>query len=490
MKSDVIIIGSGIGGMNAAMQLASKGYSVHVFEKRKEPGGKMRRVHFSDCTFDAGPSLITMPFILRDAFERTGVKLDSYLSLLSIDPICHYRWLDGKQYDCHSDPYKRNEETERVFGKQAMKEMNAYLAHSGKVYHATKDVFLFNPFDGFKEFIKSKNLSLLPALPSMKFMQKFHAFNAEKFTDPKLVQLFDRFATYNGSSPFLAPATLMVIPFIELEYGGWYPRGGIYAIAEAFYRRCLELGVIFHFETDVKSIQTDGKKAIGIVTDKNDVFESRHVISNTDVFHAQNELLSRNNVKRPDLSTSGFVMLMPMKSNPFSMAHHTVLFSDTYQEEFTTIFNAHAAPKEMTVYISVSSRTDETQSGNQKENWFVLVNTPPTSIDGEWTPQRSESYKESILTMIERFLPGIRTYMDDEPFIINPDDFSSEFHATGGSLYGSSSNSMFSAFLRPKNKDSRISNLYHCGGSAHPGGGIPLVILSGEFAAREVINNS
>jgi phytoene desaturase len=282
----------------------------------------------------------------------------------------------------------------------------------------------------------------------------------------------------------------MVIPFIEFEYGGWYPRGGIYGIAQAFYRRCLELGVKFHFETDVKSIQTDGRNAIGIVTDIDQVFEAKHVISNTDVFHAQNKLLSRNNVKRPDLSTSGFVMLMPMKSNPFSMAHHTVLFSDAYQEEFTTIFNAQAAPKEMTVYISVSSRTDETQSGNEKENWFVLVNTPPTSMEGEWTQERSAAYKEAVLSMIERFLPGMKSYIANEPQIISPDDFSREFHATGGSLYGSSSNSMFSAFLRPKNKDPRIRNLYHCGGSAHPGGGIPLVILSGHFAAREVINNS
>lgn len=490
MKTDVIVIGSGIGGMNAAMQLAAKGYAVSIIEKRSESGGKMRRVHYDDCIFDAGPSLITMPFILKDAFEQTGVKLDGYLSLLPIDPICHYRWLDGTKYDCYSNPYKRNEETETVFGKQSMKEMNAYLAHSGRVYHATKDVFLFHPFDGFKEFIKSKNLSLLPALPSLKFTQKFHAFNAEMFTNPKLIQLFDRFATYNGSSPFLAPATLMVIPFIEVEYGGWYPQGGIYAIAEAFHKRCLELGVKFHFNKDVTSIRTNGNTALGVSTKDGDFFQADHIISNADVFHAQHTLLAKKEYKKPELSTSGFVMLIPMLENPFSMSHHTVLFSDAYQQEFSLIFNDKSAPEEMTVYISVSSKTDSTQSKNGKENWFVLVNTPPTSSNGEWTSHRKESYKQSILSMIERFLPGMRAYMAAEPTIISPDDFSSEFHATGGSLYGSSSNSMFSAFLRPKNKDPRISNLYHCGGSAHPGGGIPLVILSGQFAAREIIAKS
>jgi phytoene desaturase len=490
MKNDVIIIGAGIGGMNAAMQLAAKGYSVTVLEKRAEPGGKMRRIHYGDCTFDAGPSLITMPFILREAFAQTGAKLEDYIELLSIDPICHYRWLDGTSYECYADPFKRNDHTEKVFGRKSMQEMNAYLANAGKVYHATKDVFLFNPFDGFKEFFKSKNLPLLPALPSLKFSSKFHAFNASYFSNPKLIQLFDRFATYNGSSPFLAPATLMVIPFIEFEYGGWYPKGGIYAIAEAFHKRCIELGVRFEFNADVEEIITQKNIATGVKTKDGAIHEASHIISNTDVYHANHDLLKKKSEKIPQLSTSGFVMLLPMKKNPFAMGHHTVMFSDAYEQEFTSIFKKHAAPDEMTVYISVSSKTDSTQASENLENWFVLVNTPPTSKPQEWNNEEKQRYASTVLTMMERFLPNMQSYISEQPFIITPDDFASEFHATGGSLYGSSSNSMFSAFLRPQNKDPKFRNLYHCGGSAHPGGGIPLVVLSGNFAAQAVIEDS
>ena len=490
MKNDVIIIGAGIGGMNAAMQLASNGYSVTILEKRSEPGGKMRRVFHGDCLFDAGPSLITMPFILRDAFAQTGAVLDEYLKLLPIDPICHYRWLDGKQYDCHSNPFKRNEETEKIFGRKSMQEMNAYLVHASKVYHATKDVFLFNPFDGFKEFFKRKNLLLLPALPSLKFSSKFHSFNAEYFTNPKLIQLFDRFATYNGSSPYLAPATLMVIPFIEFEYGGWYPEGGIYAIAEAFHKRCTELGVNFIFNADIDEIITDKNIAKGVKTKDGNIHEAKHVISNADVYHARHDLLRKPSEKKPELSTSGFVMLIPMNKNPFNMSHHTVLFSDAYEQEFKIIFKDKESPEEMTVYISVSGKSDPSQVSNDKENWFVLVNTPPTSGTKEWNEEKTARYKHSILTMIERFLPGMQFYIAQEPFIITPDDFSMEFHATGGSLYGSSSNSMFSAFLRPMNTDPNIRNLHHCGGSAHPGGGVPLVVLSGQFAAQSVMAHS
>lgn len=490
MKSDVIVIGAGIGGMNAAMQLAYKGYSVTVLEKRAEPGGKMRRIIHGDCTFDAGPSLITMPFILKQAFEQTGAHFEDYVQLLSIDPICQYRWLDGTTYECYADALKRNEHTEWIFGRRNMQDMNAYLAHAGKVYHATKDVFLFNAFDGFKEFFKSKNLSLLPALPSLKFTSTFHAFNSEYFSHPKLVQLFNRFATYNGSSPYLAPATLMVIPFIEFEYGGWYPQGGMYSIAEAFHKRCIELGVTFMFNANVQEIITQKHLALGVKTKEGAMHEAQHIISNTDVYHAYHDLLKNYSEKMPQLSTSGFVMLLPMKKNPFQMKHHTVLFSDGYEQEFSAIFKDNTPPNEMTVYISVSSTTDSTQASSDRENWFVLVNTPPVSTTHTWNEDDNKKYASLVLKMIERFLPNMQSYIAEQPFIITPSDFSKEFHATGGSLYGSSSNSMFSAFLRPKNKDPKIQNLYHCGGSAHPGGGIPLVVLSGNFAAQSIIDDS
>jgi phytoene desaturase len=252
----------------------------------------------------------------------------------------------------------------------------------------------------------------------------------------------------------------------------------------------LELGVNFIFNADVDEIITDKKTAKGVKTKDGNMYEAKHVISNADVYHAKHDLLKKAHTKKPELSTSGFVMLIPMHKNPFEMSHHTVLFSDAYEREFTTIFKEKESPEEMTVYISVSGKSDASQVTNDKENWFVLVNTPPTSQAKEWSDEKTARYKHSILTMIERFLPDMQSYIADEPFIITPDDFSMEFHATGGSLYGSSSNSMFSAFLRPTNTDPHIQNLHHCGGSAHPGGGIPLVILSGQFAAQSVMAHS
>lgn len=490
-KNDVIVIGAGIGGMNAALQLAKAGLQVSIFEKNAYPGGRMRRIHHEGCTFDAGPSLITMPFILQDAFssEPHADTQQFYPELIAIDPICHYRWLDGTTYNCYANADKRNAETARVFGDAAVQEMNAYLNHAADVYHATKDVFLFNRFEGFKEFFKLNNIAMLPKLSRLRFAQTFHDFNAEYFNDPKLIQLFDRFATYNGSSPYLAPATLMVIPFIEFEYGGWYPRGGIYAIAEAFEQACLHQNITIHYNADVKKIIVQDSIAKGIQLESGEIHTAEHIISNGDVYYTRTALLKRQNEKLPPLSSSGFVMMMSVKRNPFAMNHHTVLFSDHYKQEFQQIFHEGSNPEEMTIYISVSGKTDASQISDDCENWFILVNTPSVQNTEYWTSENKQRYADIIMKQLQRFYPDIETYISGQPIYISPSDFAHEFHATGGSLYGSSSNSMFSAFLRPKNRDASIKNIYYCGGSSHPGGGVPLVILSGGFAAQEILDH-
>ena len=492
MKNDVIVIGAGIGGMNAAIQLASKGYRVSIFEKNQYVGGKMRRIVHEQCTFDAGPSLITMPFILQNAIESLpgNRSLNDYLELIPIDPICDYHWEDGTAYRCYADSDKRNEETARIFGEPAVDEMRDYLHHAGEVYKATKDVFLFNRFEGFKEFFKTKNLPLLPQLPSLKFTKIFHDFNASYFTNPKLIQLFDRFATYNGSSPYLAPATLMVIPFIEFEFGGWYPNGGIYSIAEAFHKICNELNIPIHLGEDVQEILVKNNQAYGIRLQSGETIHTDNIIANGDVYHTRKQLLQKSNESIPPLSSSGFVILIAMKENPFLQNHHTILFSNDHQREFEQIFSKGMESDDMTIYISASSITDSSQSLDGLQNWFVLVNTPAREKDFVWSEEKKQSYAQSIIERMKKFYPAMDTYISGEPLLISPDDFSREFHALGGSLYGSSSNSMFSAFLRPKNRDKNISNLYYCGGSAHPGGGVPLVILSGEFAAQEVLDNT
>jgi phytoene desaturase len=484
-----IIIGAGIGGMTAALRLAAKGYSVQILEKNEWTGGKMRRCNYANCSFDMGPSLITMPFIIKELFADLGRDVRQYLHLLPIEPVCRYRWLDEKKndewLDCFGDAQKRFAAIEQWGGMQAARSVEKYLQKAGIVYHATKDVFLFNAFEGFKEFFKSKNLPLLKHLPSLRFTTRFNDYNATYFQDKRLLQLFNRFATYNGSSPYLAPATLMVIPYIEFEYGGWYPAGGIYSIAEALEKLCGELGVHIHKGMQVKALKQENAMVKAVQTIDGQWHQADIFVANGDVWQMQEKLLSRKQtILKPGLSTSGFVCLMPVHKKERNLAHHNILFSQDYQGEFQQLFKQGLpAEKDMTIYISASCMSDPGQAADGLENWFILVNTPPDGGQNKWTDTYKKRYFDKVLGRMEEFLPGISADIAAQPLLYSPDDFALDFDASGGSLYGSHSNSMFSAFLRPGNKDKKLRNLYYAGGSAHPGGGVPLVILSGSIAA-------
>lgn len=482
-QKNVVIIGSGIGGLSTALQLFKKGFQPIIFEKNSFTGGKMNRRIIQDCSFDTGPSLLTMPFLLEQLFHTIERKpLSEFLTLVPVDPICRYFFDDNTYFDAFTNKDALQEELQR-FSPQSIKPFFDYLQHSEKVYSATKDVFLFNKFDGFWEFFKPKNFSLLPQLPSLKFSQNFHDFNASFFKDQRLVQLFDRFATYNGSSPYLAPATLMVIPFIEFHYGGWYPKGGMYSLAEALTTLVHSYSIPLHTNDGVSEIVQKDGKVIGVVSEKGIFYPADIVVSNVDYHHTQKNLLKRTVPLPKDLSCSGFSLLLRVKKQPRGkLLHHTIVFSTDYKQEFEDIFQNKVLPNDMTIYISNTSFTDESQSGEETENWFILVNAPAIEVNDTLYQQQ---YSKLILKKLEE--RGILKTEDIlEMEIRDQSTFQSETGATFGALYGSSSNSMFSAFLRPKNQDKSLKNLYYVGGSTHPGGGIPLVILSSMIVSKMI----
>lgn len=482
-EKSVAVIGAGIGGMTTALLLSHQGYKVTVYEKMPAAGGKMRQFRFADCTFDAGPSLITMPFILRDLFNTLDRSLEEYIDLIPIEPLCRYFWSDDSQFDAYADPEKHAKEIAR-FSPDSAHHIQRYLDHAGQVYHATKDIFLFNKFEGIKEFFKRKNLPFLPLFPKLRTLTTLHNFHTKKFTDKRLIQLFDRFATYNGSNPYKAPATLMVIPFIEFYYGGWYPRGGIYAIAQAFTKLCAEYTIPIHYSTAVTTITTHNNSVQSLTLDNGETISYDYIVSNADAYWTQKYLLGEK-PSIPELSSSGFVIMAAVRKKPHTLAHHNIFFSNNYEKEFHDIFEKKIAADDMTIYISISSLTDSSQASDDRENWFILVNTPADGGNNTWH-YIAEEYWNKIQKKLHDF--GVELYDEDiiEKKIITPDNFANDINATGGSLYGGSSNSPFSAFLRPQNSSKKYDNLFYVGGTVHPGGGIPLVILSGMICAKEL----
>lgn len=482
MNPTIVVVGGGIAGLVASTLLARKGASVHLFEQGPTAGGKMNRLHLDGCTFDTGPSLLTMPYVLQEFFAASGSSLDAELELISVDPACHYRWSDGTSLTLPNSVDGVCDAIATISPRDG-RAARQYLNHARDVYEATKDVFIFSPFRGFGEFFRPRNLALLPKLPRMRFTATLHALHREYFRDKRIIQLFDRFATYNGSSPYRAPATLMVIPWVEIGYGAFYPKGGLYSIAEAMIRRAKANGVTIHLNTAVERITTQGRRVTGVQIAGGQRVPADHVVSNVDVT-VTTALLGEGRRKAPtDPSCSGFVISASVEAKDFGLAHHNVLFSDDYHSEFARIVNEQVPAMEPTIYIARSCASDASQAPSGSENWFVLVNAPATgTMTGirQWDTIR-DHYASTILGAMERYgvHPQVRAM-----HVRTPDDMARDWGAWGGSLYGPSSNSMFAAFLRQQQRSKRFTNLWYVGGSAHPGGGIPLVTVSGMLAAK------
>lgn len=489
----VCIVGGGIGGLVTAIQLADAGYAVHVFEQGSRVGGKCNVDQFDGCTFETGPTLVTMPFVLDKVFRTVGRRREDYITLRPVNPACQYRWSDGSRLDL---PFALDDVIESIeaFAPGQGKQAKEYLEHAREVYELTKDVFIFSPFDGFREFMKMKNLSMLPKLPRLRFASTLHKHNASYFTDPRLRQLFDRFATYNGSNPYKAPATLMVIPWVEIGFGAWYPEGGMYSIIDGLVRLATELGVSLHTNSRVASIVVKNKQARGVQLATGEVFSCGHVVSNADVYVTRKHLLGLPVTEPRDLSCSGFVLQASVEAHDYGLAHHNILFADDYTREFAAIDDENFQDPQATIYISRSVAADASLASDNRENWFMLINAPANGVSPvlnssespKWADQR-ERLVEQTLCRLEAFglRPNIHAYN-----VRTPDTMASEWSSYRGALYGASSNSPLSAFLRPRQKSRDVANLWYVGGSAHPGGGIPLVATSGMIAAELIKRTS
>lgn len=480
------IIGGGLGALAAAVRLRSAGHEVLLFEKNEEVGGKVARWRHDGFTFDLGPTVLAMPFVLRDLFESCGRELESYLRLHRVEPTCRYHWSDGTRFDAWSDPVRLDEELRRVFPADAPA-ARRFLDEIAVLYEATKDVFLFNRFRGAREFLRPGNFRMLPALPKLGITATVERSLRKRFTSEQLIQFFARFATYNGSSPYRAPAVLNVIPHVELAFGAWYPEGGMAAVADAVARLAREVGVDLRTSCEAERLERSGNRITAIVA-----AGERHrvdaVISNADVLWTYRSLLEPIGVRTPksvvgaERSCSGFLVLLGVRGAHPELAHHNIFFSDDYPDEFRDIFERRRLPRAMTIYLSIASRTDRALAPEGCEPWYLLMNAPAAGID-HTDAAAAEAFTGSVLARLAMF--GVR------PEIVwrgglKPIDIERRYNSVGGAIYGASSNSIFSAFLRPRNKAPGLGNLYFCGGSTHPGGGIPLVLSSGAITAAMV----
>jgi phytoene desaturase len=488
----VIIIGAGLGGLSAAIRLVKKGFSVTILEKNEAVGGKINFVESNGYKFDTGASLLTMRHVLEDLFEFAEKRIEDYLEIVPLEPICRYFWSDKTIFDASSDLQKTENEIAKLEPRD-VKNLRKFLADAKRKYEVSEKTFLAHSLNDLPKFLRPKYLKDLFVISSMRTLD---AHVKSYFESPKLQQLFNRFATYNGSSPFQTPATFALVPYVEFGLGAWYVRSGMYQIPKALEKLATELGVKIRTNCTVEKIVIENKKAVGVRLKNGEVFKSDFVVTNADAIETYRSLINAKarksfpdkKLEKIEPSSSGFVLLLGIKKQFPQLAHHNIFFSDNYKAEFDAIFKQLKPVMNPTIYVCATSRTDETQSPKDCENLFVLVNAPYTNEKTNWETE-AKTYRDLIIKKLESFgLEDLEKSIEFEQ-TITPEDFEKKYRANKGSIYGVSSNGIFSAFLRPPNKARDIENLYFAGGATHPGGGIPLVLLSGKFAAELILRN-
>lgn len=486
MSTHVVVIGAGLGGLSAAMRLAYHGTRVSVYEKNFSVGGKMQEVVSPNgYRFDAGPTLITMPHVFEDLFTGVGRKLSDYLTFTPLEIPCRYHFADGSVFNAYADLEKLRDEIARVFPDQ-LRHFDSYFKRIKELYRITAESFIYNPLT-LKSLLRVNPLDFF----SIDAFSTAHERNAKSFTDKRFVQFLDRFPTYVGSSPYRAPATLNVIPFVELAFGGFYVKGGMQRLADAYKQVCDELGVTFYFGKEATKITVKNNRANGVEFSDGETVVCDAVISNDDAVHTYERLLnspekkyvSQRKLDALEASCSGFVLMLGVGREHSQLNHHNIFFSSDYEREFSEIFDAKVPPNEPTIYLSVSAKSDAGQAPQGKENWFLLINAPYLSGAYDWDKNK-EVYRNAVFDRLKRL--GFSEVEEKVEFerMFTPVDLKDKFNANRGSIYGITSNNRFAAFLRPSNRSREVRGLYFASGSAHPGGGTPMVTLSGKFAAE------
>lgn len=486
--AEIAIIGAGIAGLAAAIRIRAQGFDVQVFEKEGSPGGKVMEWRRNGFRFDLGPSLLTQPDRVEELFHLAGEDPPKHFRYQRLDTVCHYFWPDGSTLEVPDDPAL----FARRVGQLAdggSAEVERYLEEAALLYETAGPLFLERPFPTREALMSSqgqkigRNPMLLDPFFSM------HGRNRRSFSDPRIVQLFDRYATYNGSNPYKAPATLKMIAHLEHAMGAYFPDQGMYSIARELSALALRMGVIINLNSPVEKILTaeDGKTVRGIRAGGKELkFDG--VVSDVDINTLYlNKMLS---VRRPllgrhqKLSSSALIFYWGVKGHYPSLDLHNILFSQDYQREFDYLFRQKTLYSDPTVYLFISSKRISTDAPEGHENWFAMINAPE-NLGQDWD-QLIKQARENILMKIRTIANIDLAGNVVLEHVENPRTIEARTGSWHGSLYGASSNSRMSAFSRHPNHRRGIENLWFTGGSVHPGGGIPLCLAGASIVSEQI----
>lgn len=486
MPKKAIIIGAGVAGIAAAIRLSVKGYAVEVFEANPYPGGKLSEFEKDGFRFDAGPSLLTMPQYIDELFKLAGKNPADYFTYKKLDTLCNYFYEDGTQLTAYADKNKFADEITKIVGEKP----SAIKKHSDasrKIYNITNHVFLEQSLHRLKTYLRWSTIKSIFRLRQIDATRTMHGANESFFNDKRIIQFYDRYATYNGSNPYQAPATLNVIPYIEQHFGAYFPDGGMYSITTSLVKLAEEMGVQFHYNSPVDEIVLDKRQKVEGIKVKGEVMPADLVISNTDVWFTYHKLLKNHpqlfpkKILSQERSSSALIFYWGINKQFPQLDLHNIFFSADYEKEFNHIWKQKDIYYDPTVYLNVSSKLKPGDAPAGCENWFVMINVP-ANTGQDWDALIADT-RENITNKLSKNLGEDISKLIMSESILDSRGIESRTSSYQGSIYGTSSNSRFAAFLRHGNKSSKIKSLYFCGGSVHPGGGIPLCLLSAKIVS-------
>ena len=484
------VIGAGIGGIAGALRLAHKGYDVNVFEANDYPGGKLSAFTLGKYRFDSGPSLFTMPNFVNELFKLFDEKPSDYFNYKKKKIACQYFWDDFTELTAYSDKSLYFDEVENKLGVKSSS-LKKYLNRAKRKYSLTAPIFLERSLHKFSGFVNIDTIKAIFSLSLLEINQNLHSVNANQLVEPHLVQIYDRYATYNGSSPFQTPGIMTLVQHLEQEFGTFIPTGGMEQITLSLFELAKRKGVNFNMKKKVKEIIVEKGKAVGI---KAENFESRFdlILSNMDIFPTYKNLLrdqkAPKRILRQESSSSAVIFYWGIKNQFNQLDLHNIFFSKNYKSEFDSIFNQNSVSDDFTVYVNITSKDVPQDAPEGCENWFVMINVP--SDQGQDWELIKNRLREKTINKLNKILKVDLETMIEEEAVMTPPLIAQKTASHNGALYGSSSNNKMAAFLRHPNFNSKIKNLYFCGGSVHPGGGIPLCLLSAKIATDLIPNAS
>lgn len=481
---NIAVVGAGIAGLAAAIRLQASGNEVSVFESNSYPGGKLTAFTAEGYRFDMGPSLFTMPQYIEELFMLANKPMHSYFSYKRKDIICNYFFEDGTTFSAEADIAKFAKSASEVFDVNQLS-ITGYLDRSKKKYDLTASLFLEKSLHKFSTYLSQDTLKAIFNISSLDINTTLADYNSKVLNSEKLVQFFNRFATYNGSNPYQTPGIMSMIPHLEQYFGTYFPKGGMHQITLSLFELAKDLGVKFHFNSKVEEIIAANSKADGIKVN-NEFLPFDIVVSNADVVPTYRKLLPKHKAPEKILSqprsSSALIFYWGIRHEFPQLDLHNIFFSENYKTEFDTIFKNNNVHQDPTVYINITSKEEPTDAPKGCENWFTMVNVP-SNTGQDWDEIIART-RVNVIKKVSKLLKR-----DIEPLIafesiLDPRSIEANTQSYQGALYGASSNNKFAAFLRHPNFKNHINNLYFCGGSVHPGGGIPLCLLSGKIVSE------